>query len=168
MLNMSLIARIPVFGHRSRQGSFFTLICIYFLTHQLTHVLVAQKNRLIETVLLSTHNMFWSRNKYFPVRTLIWGLFGYCKFESFRANFIFANGIKRDICHVKKSGPWHNLPRLVNDRVISRGIYFHKSSHLGSFAKIKPLQKFPISLTQSYLSARMVKNSACLAILLSR
>ena len=29
----------------------------------LTYVLGAQKNRLIETVLLSTHNMFWLRNK---------------------------------------------------------------------------------------------------------
>ena len=36
----------------------------------------AQKNRLIETVLLSTHNMFWMRNKEnnFPIRTLIWRL----------------------------------------------------------------------------------------------
>ena len=34
----------------------------------------AQKNRLIKTVLLSTHNMFWLRNKKnnFQVRTLIW------------------------------------------------------------------------------------------------
>ena len=29
----------------------------------LTFVLGAQKNRLIEMVLLSTHNMFWLRNK---------------------------------------------------------------------------------------------------------
>ena len=38
--------------------------CKYFLTHQFQHILCAQKNRLIETVLLSTHNiMFWFRNK---------------------------------------------------------------------------------------------------------
>ena len=46
----------------------------------LTCVLGAQKNRLIETVLLSTQHMFWLRNKKvnFPVCTLIWrpGLYG--------------------------------------------------------------------------------------------
>ena len=31
-------------------------VCEYFLIHQLKHVLGAQKNHLIETVLLSTHN----------------------------------------------------------------------------------------------------------------
>ena len=31
--------------------------CQYFLTYQFSHVLGAQKNRLIETVLLSTHNL---------------------------------------------------------------------------------------------------------------
>ena len=29
----------------------------------LRYVLGAQKNRLVETALLSTHNMFWLRNK---------------------------------------------------------------------------------------------------------
>ena len=38
----------------------------------LTYVLGAQKIRLNETVLLSTHNMFWLRNKrtHFQLRTL--------------------------------------------------------------------------------------------------
>ena len=38
----------------------------------LTCVLGAQRNRLIETVLLSTHNMFWLINRKikFPLRTL--------------------------------------------------------------------------------------------------
>ena len=39
-----------------------------------TYVLGAQKNRLIETVLLSTHNMFWLINKKinFQLPTFIW------------------------------------------------------------------------------------------------
>ena len=49
---------------------------LLFLTYPLikTCVLGAQKNRLIETVLLSTRNMFWMRNKdnSFPIHTLIW------------------------------------------------------------------------------------------------
>ena len=38
----------------------------------ITYVLGAQKNRLIGTVLLSTHNMFWLRKRklFFFVRTL--------------------------------------------------------------------------------------------------
>ena len=42
-------------------------IVFFFLTHQFTHVLWMLERKgpshLIETVLLSTHNMFWLRNK---------------------------------------------------------------------------------------------------------
>ena len=33
-------------------------------------------------------------------------------------NFIFAKNFKRHICHVKKLQPRHDLPTLVNARVI--------------------------------------------------
>ena len=36
---------------------------IVYYPSVLTYVLVAQKICLIETVLLSTHNMFWLKNK---------------------------------------------------------------------------------------------------------
>ena len=36
---------------------------IFFYLSVKTSVLGAYKNRLVETVLLSTHNMFWLRNK---------------------------------------------------------------------------------------------------------
>ena len=38
---------------------FSVLSCDYFLIHQFKHVLGAQKNRLIETALLSTHNIYF-------------------------------------------------------------------------------------------------------------
>ena len=53
----------------SMKNSIVLLLCIFgasvniFLPIILAYVLGAQKNRLIETVLLSTHNMFWMRNK---------------------------------------------------------------------------------------------------------
>ena len=43
----------------------------------------------------------------------------YCKFGNFRENFIFANGVKIDICDIKKSRLGNVLPISVNDRVIS-------------------------------------------------
>ena len=63
--------------------------------------------------------------------------------ETFRENFIFANGVKRHICDVKYSQQRHDLPISVNNRVITpfrEGFIFTK---LRSFAKIKPLRKFP-------------------------
>ena len=65
----------------------------------------------------------------------------YCKLGNFRENIIFAKSIERHICEVKKSLLWHDLPISVNDRVIftiSGGFYFHETSHLRSFTKIKP------------------------------
>ena len=63
---MSLIARKPllVVGHYVEINKIFEhkLMNIFCLL-TLTCVVSAQKNRLIETVLLSTHNMFWLRNK---------------------------------------------------------------------------------------------------------
>ena len=44
----------------------------------------------------------------------------YCKSGNFRENFIFfANSVKRHICDVKNLRLGPNLPRSVNDRVIS-------------------------------------------------
>ena len=50
-------------------------ILIFFLSISLNMYLGAQTNRLIKTVLLSTHNMFWLRSKKnnFQLRALIWG-----------------------------------------------------------------------------------------------
>ena len=42
----------------------------------------------------------------------------YCKFENFPENFIFANSVKRHICDVKNLPIGHDLPILVNDRVM--------------------------------------------------
>ena len=57
----------------------------------------------------------------------------YCKSGNFRENFIFA---KSHICGDKNSRQGHDL-------CISRGFYFHDTSHMRSFAKIKPSRKFP-------------------------
>ena len=48
---------------------------IFFLSISLNMCVGCSKNRLLETVLLSTHNMFWLSNKknYFQLRTLNWG-----------------------------------------------------------------------------------------------
>ena len=43
----------------------------------------------------------------------------YCKSGKFRENFIFAICVKRHICDAKNSRIWHDLPKSVNDRVIS-------------------------------------------------
>ena len=43
----------------------------------------------------------------------------YCKFENFGENFIFVNSVKRHICNAKISRLRHELPILVNDRVIT-------------------------------------------------
>ena len=47
------------------ENKFCTKMLIFSYQSIVTCVLGAQKNRLIETVLFSTHNMFWSRNKIF-------------------------------------------------------------------------------------------------------
>ena len=46
--------------------------------------------------------------------------------NNFTKNFIFANSVKRHICHVKK---WHgyDLPISVDNRVISQGFYFQEN-----------------------------------------
>ena len=42
----------------------------------------------------------------------------------------------RHIYDVKSSRLEHDLPILVNDRVISRGLYLHETSHSEIFARI--------------------------------
>ena len=65
----------------------------------------------------------------------------YFKFRNFCENFIFVISVKRR----KNLWLWHDLSSSVNGShdVISRGFYFHKTSHMRSFAKIKPSLKFP-------------------------
>ena len=67
------------------------------------------------------------------------GIDAYCKFGNVD-NFIFANSVKRKICLIRNSRIGHDLPTSVNDSdfAISRGCYFHETSHLRSFAKVKP------------------------------
>ena len=70
----------------------------------------------------------------------------YCRFGNFRENFIFANSIKIHISGVKYSRLRQDLPISIIDKVIlpfSRGFYFHETSHMRSFAKIKSSRKFP-------------------------
>ena len=70
-----------------------------------------------------------------------------CKFVNFREHFIFANSIKRHICHIQISRLGHNLHISVKDRVIFAilgGFYFHETSHVRSFAKINPPENFRI------------------------
>ena len=52
-------------------------------------------------------------------------------------NLIFANSIKRHICHIKNSQLGHDLPTSVNDSAFSilRGFYFQESLHLQCFTK---------------------------------
>ena len=53
----------------------------------------------------------------------------YCKFGNFREKFIFLNSVKSHIYHVKNLRLGHDLPALVNDKVISTfrmGIIFTK------------------------------------------
>ena len=56
----------------------------------------------------------------------------YCKFGNFRKNFIFLNSAKRHICDVKNLQQGYGLPISVNhgDLAISRGFYFHETSHM--------------------------------------
>ena len=68
-----------------------------------------------------------------------------CKFGNFLENFIFANSVKRHICDVKIMRFGHDLLISVNDSdfTITRGFYFHVTSHMRSLAKIKHSQNFP-------------------------
>ena len=51
----------------------------------------------------------------------------YCKFGNFRENFIFAKNVKRLTRDRNNLCLGHDLPLSVNDRVISRGFYFHET-----------------------------------------
>ena len=48
----------------------------------------------------------------------------YCKFGNFRENFIFANSIKRHICHDKNLRLWNDLPTSVKNKELNS--LFHK------------------------------------------
>ena len=53
----------------------------------------------------------------------------YCNFKHFRENLIFANNAIRHFCEVNKSGLEHDLPKSVNNIVISpfrEGVIFAK------------------------------------------
>ena len=54
------------FDHSFRLTNFFSVkLLIFSYPTFLAYILGAQKNRLIETVLLSTHNICWLRNMKF-------------------------------------------------------------------------------------------------------
>ena len=70
----------------------------------------------------------------------------YCKSGNFRKNFNFPKSVKRHTFDRKISRLWYDSPISVVERVVSpflRGFYFHETSHIRSFAKIKPSLKFP-------------------------
>ena len=54
-----------------------------------------------------------------------------CNFDNFRENSISTNSFKRHICDTQRS-------RLRREFAIWRGFYFCVTSHMQSFAKIKP------------------------------
>ena len=53
---------VKVAGTEGKVGGYFCRLLPLNENTVLTYVLDAQKSSLIETVLLSTHNMFWLRN----------------------------------------------------------------------------------------------------------
>ena len=78
----------------------------------------------------------------------------YCKSGNFHENFNFQNSVKRQTFDRKILRLGFDSPISVVERVISpfcedfiftklriRGFYFHESSHMRSFAKIKSSQK---------------------------
>ena len=54
------------------------------------------------------------------------------------ARLLFSRITIKDIFATLKVCLGHDLPTSVNNIVISRGFYFHETSHRRSFAKIKP------------------------------
>ena len=70
----------------------------------------------------------------------------HCKFGNFRENFIFANIVK-DIFATLKFATMTWCIYISNQHnyfAKSRGFYFHETSHMRSFVKIKPSRKFRI------------------------
>ena len=63
--------------------TFWAQDCKYFLTRQFKHVLGAQKNRLIEMVLLSTHNIgfVWEIRIFIKYPLLTGGLLAHSSFD---------------------------------------------------------------------------------------
>ena len=86
--------------------------------------------------------MFHSQAVSRPPLQLIMKTNIYFKFGNFRENFIVAKSVKRHICNLKNLLLGPDLPTSVNDRVISWGFYFHETSQMWSFKKIKPSRKF--------------------------
>ena len=71
----------------------------------------------------------------------------YCKSGNFRVNFIFADSVKRHICEVKISPLGHDLPRSVNDSVISpfrEDFIFTKLRICEVSRKLNPRENFQI------------------------
>ena len=64
------------------------------------------------------------------------GPMSYCKPGNFRENLFSRIASKDLFATFKNSRLGHTIPISVNDRVISRGFYFHET-----YMKIKPSQK---------------------------
>ena len=77
-------------------------------------------------------------------------LYKYCKPGNFRDNFIFANSVKIHICDAKIATRtcFTYISKRQSDFGISRGFYFHETSHRRSFAKINPRKNFRIYSNQ--------------------
>ena len=83
----------------------------------------------------------------------------YSKSGNFRDNLIFANSVKIRICDAERSRLGHDLPISLrqSDFGISRGFYFHETSHMRSFAKINPRENFRIySITVSFIDIQVM------------
>ena len=76
--------------------------------------------------------------------SVIWEIFARIIFSQIALKDIFATlKIRGD---VKNSRQRHDLPSSVNDTVFMpfRGVHFHETSHMRSFAKINPRENFRI------------------------
>ena len=66
--------------------------------------------------------------------------FSHCKFGNFRENLIFATSVKRHIYDVKNS----RLGNDLHDSSISRGFYFHETSHIRENKTLAKISEFTV------------------------
>ena len=86
--------------------------------------------------------MFWAFSQIYPDFgfKLLYSNFSSLSMKiSFSEEFYFRNSVKRHVCDIKNWRLGHDLPKSLNDRVISRGFNFHEVSR-----KYNPLENFKI------------------------
>ena len=89
---------------------------------------------------------------------------GYCKSGNFHENFIFADSIKRHICDFKNWRIGHDVPILVNDRVISpfrEDSIFIKLRENKILAKISEFTVFQNFFMKYFMHHRKAKVFKC-------